>query len=154
MKKSGSVTVRPFPFQKSSDFFSAMFLRTWRKLHSSGNWVLSNKEHFAEFHYRAVMCSWEWNMIFEEEVINHGVITVTFPGIWWMDGRNMLRSHLRTVFCVSFLLLWGRKRRCNDICWKLLEDDSIWTYWCFCWLKRVFPFYDIKTNKIKTEKVF
>lgn len=72
--------------------------------------MLSNKEHFAEFHYRPIMCSQKWNTIFEEEVINHSVITVTLSGIRWMDGKNMLISHSGTVFSATFLLLLGGKK--------------------------------------------
>lgn len=72
-----------------------------------------------------------------------------------MDGwkEYAYKSFENSVLC-HFFIVMGEKKQCNDICWKLLEDYSVWTYWCFCWLKRVFPFYDIKTNKIKTEKVF
>lgn len=85
--------------------------------------MLSNKEHFAEFHYRPIMCSQKWNTIFEEEVINHSVITVRRSGIRWMNGKNMLISHLGTVFSATFLLLRGGEKY-NGIYWNYLKAIS------------------------------
>lgn len=84
LEKVRSSDCRTFPLPKLLRYFFCcvgVFLHTWRKLHSSKNRVLSNKEHFAEFHYRSIICSQKWNMIFEEEVINHSVITVVLPGL-------------------------------------------------------------------------
>lgn len=42
-----------------------------------------------------------------------------------MDGKNMLLSHLGTVFCATFFVVTEEKKQYNDICWKLPEGYSI-----------------------------
>lgn len=58
------------------------------------------------------------------------------------------------MICATFFIVTGEKKQYNSIYWKLLEGYSIWTDWYICWLKKVFPFYDIKKIEIKTELGF